>query len=676
MVPYFVEPLIHGVNMSAPLTPLGIRLKSGRRRTRRDVPNWALRQLATLGSKDLAEEEGRKEKRKDECVEAERREEKGGGGKDDEYKKEDEKENDDSLSSPAAAPGITGAKKETEKGEVAEEEEADANERGMEEKEKGEEENERIGEKEGHEEIVEREVEKEVEREVEKGVEREVEKEIERQVDEEIEKKAKEEMEKEQNEEIDTQVDEEIEKEAKEEIEKEVENEIVKEEETELERQKRKEEIEQDVEEEIKSEEEKEIEKDEEEKEEIEKADDEELEKEEDEEIQKEEEREREKEEEGEGDISNAAEGDNSEEKEEEKADVSAAAEVEAEAEGDDVEMDDAEADLEDTRRPGPTLELISAEDLKRAIRLMKESNKPDLWIANFLNVSVEYVLGIIDDEEELRREQEKDLLSDINIDVLETNAGSLSHILEADDSLPPIISVTLPKRKLKVKLDRPPSGSKIDRCREKILPFVGEKVFRDTLTKGLDERDFRSAMQQRFEWVKKKSADKAPLYACYPKIVLTPEEATRLVNSYKKILESTLSEKNQGLRRPQVKTEKEKETSGQLHHPRKDKQIRDPNSKLKRPKREREEANDGSGPPQEEKPKKKRATGTRGAQDQNPMTTRIKVKSNPKRPGSAAWERYNLYQHATTKQEYFDLGNGGGDWKFDLAKGFIEILE
>lgn len=57
-------------------------------------------------------------------------------------------------------------------------------------------------------------------------------------------------------------------------------------------------------------------------------------------------------------------------------------------------------------------------------------------------------------------------------------------------------------------------------------------------------------------------------------------------------------------------------------------------------------------------------------------MTARIRVKQNPKRAGSAAWERYNRYQKATTKQEYFDLGNGGGDWKFDLAKGFIEFLD
>eukprot|EP00397_Hematodinium_sp_SG-2012_P050367 GEMP01058505.1.p1 GENE.GEMP01058505.1~~GEMP01058505.1.p1 ORF type:complete len:348 (+),score=102.04 GEMP01058505.1:219-1262(+) len=56
------------------------------------------------------------------------------------------------------------------------------------------------------------------------------------------------------------------------------------------------------------------------------------------------------------------------------------------------------------------------------------------------------------------------------------------------------------------------------------------------------------------------------------------------------------------------------------------------------------------------------------------PDSQKIRCIPNPKQPGSKAHARYEQYQTATTKREYFTLG-GKGDWRFDLAKGYIELL-
>jgi len=87
----------------------------------------------------------------------------------------------------------------------------------------------------------------------------------------------------------------------------------------------------------------------------------------------------------------------------------------------------------------------------------------------------------------------------------------------------------------------------------------------------------------------------------------------------------------------------------------------------------------------EKEKKKKKRRTDndgttrpkrTRFPVDESLLTcsdrTRIIVVPNPKKRGSEAHARYEKYQAATTRGEFFALG-GKGDWKFDVGKGFVK---
>jgi len=58
---------------------------------------------------------------------------------------------------------------------------------------------------------------------------------------------------------------------------------------------------------------------------------------------------------------------------------------------------------------------------------------------------------------------------------------------------------------------------------------------------------------------------------------------------------------------------------------------------------------------------------------------TKIKYRDNPKRNGSASWERYEKYQTATTWAQYEKLNDGKfkmADARHDLGKGFLEILK
>ena len=48
----------------------------------------------------------------------------------------------------------------------------------------------------------------------------------------------------------------------------------------------------------------------------------------------------------------------------------------------------------------------------------------------------------------------------------------------------------------------------------------------------------------------------------------------------------------------------------------------------------------------------------------------------NPKRPGSQAHARYELYMSATTVEEYLKLGGTQADLEYDRGKGFIEFIE
>ena len=58
---------------------------------------------------------------------------------------------------------------------------------------------------------------------------------------------------------------------------------------------------------------------------------------------------------------------------------------------------------------------------------------------------------------------------------------------------------------------------------------------------------------------------------------------------------------------------------------------------------------------------------------------TKIKYVTNPKRPNSRAWERYEKYQTAKTIAEYLKLNDGKfakADLRHDLGKEFLTILK
>eukprot|EP00938_MAST-03A_sp_MAST-3A-sp1_P006639 g6639.t1 len=58
------------------------------------------------------------------------------------------------------------------------------------------------------------------------------------------------------------------------------------------------------------------------------------------------------------------------------------------------------------------------------------------------------------------------------------------------------------------------------------------------------------------------------------------------------------------------------------------------------------------------------------------PDDTKIRcVQQNPKAVTSASHRRYERYKSAKTFSEYYELGGKKGDAKFDLARGYIEIL-
>lgn len=57
--------------------------------------------------------------------------------------------------------------------------------------------------------------------------------------------------------------------------------------------------------------------------------------------------------------------------------------------------------------------------------------------------------------------------------------------------------------------------------------------------------------------------------------------------------------------------------------------------------------------------------------------STTIRVKAvNPKRPKSASYERYELYKKAKSVAEFYSLGGTRGDFKHDLSKGFVTVID
>ena len=48
----------------------------------------------------------------------------------------------------------------------------------------------------------------------------------------------------------------------------------------------------------------------------------------------------------------------------------------------------------------------------------------------------------------------------------------------------------------------------------------------------------------------------------------------------------------------------------------------------------------------------------------------------NPKRAGTASYERYERYKYAATLEEMLQLGGTRADYKYDMSKGFLVVLQ
>lgn len=57
-----------------------------------------------------------------------------------------------------------------------------------------------------------------------------------------------------------------------------------------------------------------------------------------------------------------------------------------------------------------------------------------------------------------------------------------------------------------------------------------------------------------------------------------------------------------------------------------------------------------------------------------NPLKIRILVSHNPKKPGCAAWHRFNLYRDGMTQEEFKRAGGTQEDIVYDLKNGFISL--
>ena len=70
-----------------------------------------------------------------------------------------------------------------------------------------------------------------------------------------------------------------------------------------------------------------------------------------------------------------------------------------------------------------------------------------------------------------------------------------------------------------------------------------------------------------------------------------------------------------------------------------------------------------------------KKAPGKRGARTKYDSSMKItKVQSNPKREGSAAHKRYNLYKVGMTIADALKAGVITADINWDVKQGFIEV--
>ena len=57
-----------------------------------------------------------------------------------------------------------------------------------------------------------------------------------------------------------------------------------------------------------------------------------------------------------------------------------------------------------------------------------------------------------------------------------------------------------------------------------------------------------------------------------------------------------------------------------------------------------------------------------------NDARIRVLVSENPKRPGTASYDRFNLYNSSETVGQFLENGGTKGDLDWDTKKGFIVI--
>ena len=75
------------------------------------------------------------------------------------------------------------------------------------------------------------------------------------------------------------------------------------------------------------------------------------------------------------------------------------------------------------------------------------------------------------------------------------------------------------------------------------------------------------------------------------------------------------------------------------------------------------------------EKVQVKKATGRPSQLKDNAVIRVLKAK-NPKRPGSAAHARFDLYKKDMTVGEFLAAGGWRADLRWDLRQGFIELAD
>ena len=74
--------------------------------------------------------------------------------------------------------------------------------------------------------------------------------------------------------------------------------------------------------------------------------------------------------------------------------------------------------------------------------------------------------------------------------------------------------------------------------------------------------------------------------------------------------------------------------------------------------------------------PAKAAAAKGRPSQLKDNAVIRVLVAKNPKRPTSAAGQRFNLYKKGMTVAEFLKAGGWRADIRWDVKQGFVELVQ